>query len=70
MVRGIAGCVHIKSNISLAIVIQLIAMVLGLLLVATLCLYATTAVLGTMQIMIYSLFWAFAALLAPLIWRS
>lgn len=70
MVRGIAGCVHIKSNISLAIVIQLIAMVLGLLLVAALCLYATTAVLGTMQIMIYSLFWAFAALLAPLIWRS
>lgn len=70
MVRGIAGCVHIKSNISLAIVIQLIAMILGLLLVATLCLYATTEVLGTMQIMIYSLFWALAALLSPLIWRS
>ena len=70
MVLGIAGCVHIKSNISLAIVIQLIAMVLGLLLVATLCLYATTAVLTTIQIMIYSLFWAAAALLSPLIWRS
>ena len=70
MVRGIAGCVHIKSNISLAIVIQLIAMILGLLLVATLCLYATTAVLGTLQILIYSLFWAAATLLSPLIWRS
>ncbi|MBQ7504857.1 MAG: hypothetical protein IJT79_06030 [Ruminococcus sp.] len=70
MVQGIAGCVHIKSNISLAIVIQLIAMILGLLLVATLCLYATTAVLGTVQIMTYCLFWAVAALLSPLIWRS
>ncbi|MBR2108610.1 MAG: hypothetical protein IJ932_01495 [Ruminococcus sp.] len=70
MVQGIAGCVHIKSNISLAIVIQLIAMILGLLLVATLCLYATTAVLGTIQIMTYCLFWAVAALLSPLVWRS
>ena len=69
MVRGVAGCVSIKSNISLAIVIQLIAMILGLLLVATLALYASTAVLGTVQILIYALFWAAAALVSPLIWR-
>lgn len=69
MVRGVAGCVSIKSNISLAIVIQLIAMILGLLLVATLALYASTAVLGTVQILIYALFWAAAALISPLIWR-
>ena len=70
MVRGVAGCVHIKSNISLAIVIQLIAMILGLLLVSALCLYATNAVLGTLSIMIYSLFWALAAMISPLIWRN
>lgn len=70
MVHGVAGCMKIKSNISLAIVIQLIALILGLLLVATLCLYATTAVVGTLQILIYSLFWAAAALLSPLIRRA
>ena len=70
MIRGVAGCVSIKSNISLAIVIQLIAMILGLLLVSALVLYATTAVLGTMQILIYALFWAVAALISPLIWRN
>ncbi len=69
MVRGVAGCMRIKGNISLAIVIQLIALVLGLLLVATLCLYAGSAVLGTIQILIYSLFWSLAAMLSPLIQR-
>lgn len=69
MVRGVAGCMRIKGNISLAIVIQLIALVLGLLLVATLCLYAGNAVLGTIQILIYSLFWSLAAMLSPLIQR-
>ena len=70
MVHGVAGCMKMKSNISLAIVVQLIALVLGLLLVATLCLYATTAVVGTLQILIYSLFWAAAALLSPLVQRA
>ncbi len=67
LIRGVSGCIRIKSNISLTIVIQLIAVVLGLLLVATLCLYATNAVLGTIEILIYSLFWAAAAIIAPAI---
>ncbi len=70
MVYGVAACMKIKGNISLAIVIQLIALILGLLLVATLCLYATVSVLGTLQILIYSLFWAAAALLSPLIQKA
>ncbi len=67
LIRGVSGCIRIKSNISLTIVIQLVAVVLGLLLVATLCLYATNAVLGTIEILIYSLFWAAAAIIAPAI---
>lgn len=69
-VRGVAGCINIKGNISLAIVIQLIAMVLGLLLVSTLCLYAGNAVVGTIQILVYSLFWSLASLISPLIQRN
>lgn len=70
MVRGVSGCMNIKGNISLAIVIQLIALILGLLLVATLCLYAGNAVVGTIQILVYSIFWAFATLISPLIQRN
>ena len=69
MVRGVAGCINIKGNISLAIVIQLIALILGILLVATLCLYAGNEVVGTIQILVYSLFWALATLISPLIQR-
>jgi cation transport ATPase len=70
MIRGAAGCMRIKGNISLAVIVQLIALILGILLVATLCLYATTSVLGTLQILIYSVFWAAAALLSPLIQKA
>lgn len=70
MIYGVAGCMNIKGNISLAIVIQLIALILGLLLVATLCLYAGNAVVGTIQILVYSVFWSLAALLSPLVQRT
>lgn len=65
LIRGVSGCLRIKSNISLTIVIQLISIILGLLLVATLCLYASNAVLGTLEILIYCVFWAAAAVIAP-----
>ncbi len=67
LIRAVSGCLRIKSNISLTIVIQLIAIVLGLLLVSALCLYATNAVIGTMEILIYMLFWAVASVVAPAI---
>ena len=70
MIYGVAGCMNIKGNISLAIIIQLIALILGLLLVATLCLYAGNAVVGTIQILVYSVFWSLAALLSPLVQRT
>lgn len=70
LIRGVSGCVCIKSNISLAVIIQLIAMILGLLLVATLCLYASCNVLGTIEILLYSVFWGLAAIIAPSIRKS
>lgn len=70
MIRGVAGCINIKGNISLAIVVQLIALIIGLLLVATLCLYAGNEVVGTIQVLIYALFWSIATLVSPLIQRT
>lgn len=70
LVRGVAGCVSLKGNISLAVVIQIIAMILGLLLVATLCLYASCDVLGTVEVLLYSIFWAAASVIAPSIKKN
>ena len=58
---------RIKGNISIAIIIQLAAIIIGILIAATLSLYAGVEVMGTLEVLIYSLFWAAAAILAPAI---
>ncbi|MGN1467494.1 MAG: hypothetical protein ACI4W1_04220 [Ruminococcus sp.] len=67
LIRGISGCVRLNGNISLSVMIQLISVILGVLLCTLLCLYAGVQVLGTVEILIYSVFWAVAAIVAPLI---
>ncbi len=65
LARAVSGCVKIKHNISLSIVIQLIAIILGILISATLSLYANVGVMGSLEVLIYALFWSIAAFLAP-----
>lgn len=67
LLRGVTGCVKLSSNISLTVVIQLISVVLGILLTALLCLYAGPGVLGTLEMLIYAVFWGASAVIAPLI---
>ncbi len=69
LARAVSGSVRIKSNISLAIVIQLIAIVLGILVAATLTLYADIGVMGSLEVLIYMLFWGVAAIIAPAVQR-
>ncbi len=63
--RAVSGSVRIKHNISLAIVIQLIAIVLGMLVASTLALYAGVGVMGTLEVLMYAMFWGLAAIIAP-----
>ncbi len=67
LARAVSGSVKIKHNISLAIIIQLIAVILGILVAATLALYANVGVMGSLEVLIYALFWAIAAIIAPAI---
>ena len=67
LARAVSGSVKIKQNISLAIIIQLIAVILGLLVASTLSLYAGVGAMGTLEVTIYTLFWALAAVIAPAI---
>ena len=69
LARAVSGSVRIKSNISLAIVIQLIAIVLGILVAATLTLYADIGVMGSLEVLIYMLFWGVAAIISPAVQR-
>lgn len=63
--RAVSGSVRIKHNISLAIVIQLIAIILGMLVASTLALYAGVGVMGTLEVLMYAMFWGVAAIIAP-----
>lgn len=65
LARAVTGCVKIKHNISLSIIIQLIAVILGLLVASTLALYAGVGVMGSLEVLIYALFWSAAAVFAP-----
>lgn len=65
LARAVTGCVKIKHNISLSIIIQLIAVIFGLLVASTLSLYAGVQVLGSLEVLIYALFWGAAAVFAP-----
>ena len=65
MSRAVSGCVKIKQNISLAIMIQLIAVIIGLLIASTLALYAGVGVMGSLEVLIYAMFWAAATVIAP-----
>ena len=67
LARAVTGCVKIKHNISLSIIIQLIAVILGLLVASTLSLYAGVGVMGSLEVLIYALFWSAAAVFAPAI---
>ena len=48
LARAVTGCVKIKHNISLSIIIQLIAVIFGLLVASTLSLYAGVQVMGSL----------------------
>ena len=51
--------------VSLSIIIQLIAVIFGLLVASTLSLYAGVQVMGSLEVLIYALFWGAAAVFAP-----
>ncbi|MBQ3284593.1 MAG: hypothetical protein IJH40_03040 [Ruminococcus sp.] len=69
LARAIGGCIGIKSNISLGIVVGIFGMILGILLSATLALYASVARLSIVEVMIYIGFWVAATIIAELIKR-
>ncbi len=69
LARAIGGCIGVKSNIKLGIVIEFFGMILGILLCATLALYASVARLSAVELGIYIGFWIIATIVAELIQR-
>jgi hypothetical protein len=69
LARAIGGCIGVKSNINLGIAISVFGMILGILLCATLALYASVARLSVIELIVYIGFWVVASIIAELIKR-
>ena len=69
MARAIGGCIGLRSNIITGIAVCMFGLILGVLLCATLALYASVARLSLVELMIYILFWASSSVVASLIRR-
>ena len=65
MLRMLTACVREKSNVTLAVALQNVAVVLGFALVAFLVCYSGLRQLTTAALLLYELFWILAVLLLP-----
>lgn len=65
MMRMLTACVRQRSNISIAVALQNVAVILGFLLVAFLTCYSGLGQLSITALLIYELFWSAAILLVP-----
>lgn len=63
--RAVSGCVKLRSNTSLSVIIQLIGVVLGVLLMASLALFAGVGALKNLEVLLFVVFWAVAAVVVP-----
>ncbi len=65
LLRAVSGCVKLKSNISLAVILQLIGVVLGIALIASIALFAGVGALKNLEVLLFVVFWAAAAIIVP-----
>ncbi|HHV31017.1 MAG: hypothetical protein E7518_03325 [Ruminococcaceae bacterium] len=65
MMRMLSACVRQRSNITVAVALQNISVILGLLLVGLLTCYSGLKLLGTVPLLLYELFWVAVVWLIP-----
>lgn len=65
MMRMLTACVRQRSNISVAVALQTVAVILGFLLVAFLACYSGLKQLSTAALLLFELFWLVAVLIVP-----
>ena len=70
LLHAINGAINFKHNLTIGIIIETFGLVLGVLLGATMVLYAEVSILGIAEVMLYMLFWSVATIVVQFIKRS
>ncbi len=69
MLRALSGCLKLRSAIHVGIVLQVVSVILGILLLATLCLFSSVSFITAAGVIIYMVFWFAAIIIAQKIHR-
>lgn len=67
LMHAITGCTSLRNNMALGLIIQIFGLILGVLLTATMVLYAGVSILGVIEMLLYMMFWCIATIAAQLI---
>ena len=70
LLHAVAGSVVLKNNLTLGVVIQIFGLLLGVLLCATMILYASVSILNIFEILLYMISWGAATILSQFIKRK
>lgn len=69
LIHAVSGSVSLKNNLTMGNVIQIFGLLLGVLLCATMVLYADVSILNIFEMLLYMLFWGAATIASELIKR-
>lgn len=67
LMHAITGCTLLRHNMTLGLIVEIFGLILGVLLTATMVLYAGVSILGVVEMLLYMLFWCIATIAAQLI---
>lgn len=67
--HAVTSCINFKQNFTIAMIVQIFGLILGVLLCATMVLYDSVSILGVVEIMLYMLFWSIATVAVQFIKR-
>ena len=67
LIHAITNAISFRQNLTIGLIVQIFGLILGVLLTATLVLYASVSILGVIEILLYMLFWGIATVVSQLL---
>ncbi len=69
LLYAINTAISLKHNLTIGIIIEIFGLILGVLLCATMVLYASVSILGVLEMLLYMLFWSIATIAVQFVKR-
>lgn len=67
LIHAITSAVSFRHNLTIGLIVQVFGLILGVLLCATMVLYASVSILGVIEMLLYLLFWGIATVISQLV---